>query len=272
MTRFQQKTLLSVCCLLLFALPGLGEEQTRTEQTRLFSLQHRSGASLLVAIQALLLDGERVSAAGNQLLMIASPETLDAGAQLIALLDHPLKQFLVQVRWLDGVATSRNSLGFDGSSGMTSLPGGATIGTGQRRSGQQLLVLEGERAVVVTGRDIPYRGQWAAWSGSEGAGFSQTTDFLRVRSGFSIVIEAIRDKELQVQITPQLMRAKKGSELNPALLTFDRLTSKVELKPGEWVDLGGILPDSSVGAQILSGTNEPLAAGRVVQLRIDEQN
>jgi type II secretory pathway component GspD/PulD (secretin) len=268
MTRFQRKTILLLCCLLLVALPGLG-----AEQTRLFSLQHRSGASILQSVQALLRDGERVSAAGNQLLMIAAPETLDATAQLIALLDHPLKQFLVQLRWLDGVATSHNRLGFDGDSGMTTLPGGGTtLGTAQRQSGQQLLVLEGERAVVVTGRDIPYQGQWAAWSGSEGEGFAQTTDFQRVRSGFSIVIDSIRDKELQVQITPQLMRAQKGSEPNPALLTFDRLTSKVQLKPGEWVDLGGILADSSVGAQILSGANEPLAADLVLQLRIDEQN
>ncbi len=262
-----QGSIILMFCLFLAASPVMA-----VEQVQIFPLQHRSASSVINQVEGLLRDGERVSAAENNLVMIASPATLEAAERLIALLDHPLRQFRVQVRWVDSVAASHGRLGYDAKSGLTTLPGqGTTLGTSQRQSGQQLLVSEGESAFIVTGRDIPYSAQWAVWSGSDGQGFAQATAFQEIRSGFSILINMTQEDELQARVTPQLMAAGKGTMLNPAILSLDRLTTRIRLKPGEWVDLAAFLPEAAVGSQLLTGTDESLPSGRLLQFRIDAQ-
>ncbi len=243
------------------------------ERIQIFPLQYRSAAEILKQVEPLLDEGERASAAEKHLVLIAAPKTIEAVEKLIRVLDHPRRQFLVQVRWVDAVVSgSRGHLGYDAGSGLSTLPAkGRTFGTSQRQSGQQLRVTEGETAVVVTGRDIPYSSSWAAWSGSYGDGFASTTSFQKIRSGFSILVTGTSADQLQVEIAPQLMAAGAGSMLNPATVTLDRLATSIRIRPGDWVDLAAVLPESRVGAQILAGRENPLPAGRRLQLRIDEQ-
>ncbi len=242
------------------------------DQIQIFSLQHRTATDILHQVAPLLGEGERISAAENHLVLIAAPETIKAVEQMILFLDHPLRQFLVQIRWVDAPAGSSSRLGYDSRNHLSTLPDqGTTFGTSQRQSGQQLRVIEGEAVFIVTGKDIPYSSSWAAWSGSDGQGFAKTTAFQKVRSGFSALINATADQQLLVDVTPQLMTAGKGDDLNPATLTLDRLATKITTRSGEWLDLAGFLPDSSVGSQILAGSKDSLTIGRRLQLRIEEQ-
>jgi len=258
---------LAFLLVLFMTLPVLA-----ADQVEVLSLQHRSAAEVLPQIEALLGEGERVSASGNHLVLIASEQTRTAVSQLVMLLDHPSNQFLVQIRWTDTVASSQGQIGYDGRSGIVIMSSqGTTLGTSHRQSGQQLLVMEGESAFIVTGQDIPYAAKWAAWSGSDSQGFAQTTAFQNIRSGFSVLIEMVGDEELSVQVTPQLMSASKGSMLHPATLSLDRLRTKIRVKAAEWVDLAGFLPDSAVGLQIFSGSEDPLPVGHLLQLRVDVQ-
>jgi hypothetical protein len=259
-----------ISILLLISLgvfPALAEEQIE-----IFPLKYRSATEVLKQVKPLLLEGERASAAEKHLVLIASPLTIDAVNQLITLLDRPLRQFLVQIRWIDSVAHTKGGLGYDARSGLATMPSqGKTVGTSGRQSGQQLTVLEGEGALVVTGRDIPYSARWSAWSGKYGKGFSSKTSFQKIRSGFWIIVSSISDDQLLVDVTPQLMAAGQGSMLKPATITLDRLTTQIRTKPGKWLDLAAFLPDSGVGTRILAGSENPLPSGRRIQLRIAEQ-
>ncbi len=242
------------------------------EQVQIFQLQHRSAEGVIEKIKPLLLEGERISAAESHLILIASPATLNAVEQLLAQYDRPLRQYLVQIRWLDGVVEGSGQLGYDAASGQSRVPSaGVLLGTGQRLSGQQLRVSEGEQAFISTGQDIPYNAKWAAWSGRYSSGYSSEIDFQRIRSGFSVLVRSVGRQRLQVDLIPQLMSAERQSGGRATILNLDRLATSIKLEPGTWLDLAGALPASSAGLQILSGLDGPLPAGRRLQLRIDEE-
>lgn len=261
----------SIFCLslLLFLIVG---PVVANDQVQIYPLQHRSAADILGPIEALLGENERVSAARDQVVLIASSETQVAAQRLIALLDRPLRQFWAQVRWIDTVVAHSGRLTYDGQSGQTGLPGsGVVLGTSPRQAVQQLRVSEGESVFLMTGQDIPYAKKWAAWSGSDGQGFAQTIDFQKVRTGFTLSIDEVRGDELKVQITPQLMSAGPGSMLNPSSLSLERLSTQIQIEAGQWVDLAAFLPETSIGLQVLAGSDEPLPVGRLLQLRVDVQ-
>ena len=241
------------------------------EQVRIYPLQHRSAAELLPQVEPLLGAGERASAAENHLVVIASPATLEAIAGLIEKLDRSLRQFRVQVRWSEEASGNSGHLGYDPARRRSSLSGqGWTLGTSSRLSGQALQVSERERAFILTGSDIPYSSQWAAWSGRYGQGFSRQIDFQKLRSGFSVRVDPLSNGEVQADITPQLMAAGNSDMVNPAVVTLDQLATVVRLATGTWIDLADFLPEASIGTRILAGTTEPLPSGRRLQLRIDE--
>jgi hypothetical protein len=49
------------------------------------------------------------------------------------------------------------------------------------------------------------------------------------------------------------------------------LSTQIRLKPGEWIDLAALLPETASSIQILAGADAPLPSGRRLQLRIDTQ-
>lgn len=265
------KQLLIIVSIALMVVGSSVSPVVAAEEVRIFPLQYRSASEALRRVEPLLLEGERASAAERHLVVIASPNTLEAVEKIVSVIDRQQRQFLIQIRWVDAVAVSRGRLGYDARSGMSTMSAkGRTLGTSQRQSGQQMRVTEGVGAVVVTGQDIPYNSSWAVWSGDDGDGFASTVSFQKIRSGFSILINSASDDMLQVKITPQLMEAGQGTMLKPATLRLDRLTTEIRIKPGEWIDLAAFLPDSGIGTQILAGSDEPLPSGRSLQLRIDE--
>ncbi|MCF6180112.1 MAG: hypothetical protein L3J63_12100, partial [Geopsychrobacter sp.] len=242
------------------------------EQVRVYPLHYRLAEEILPQIKSLLKGEERASFADTNLVIVASPKTLEAVGQLIQLLDRPLKQFLVQVKWVDRPAASAGRFGFDGSSGQTTLPAaGLSLGTSQRQSGQRLRMTEGQPAKIVTGKDVPYTARWAAWTGEYSQGVAEETSFQQIRSGFTLRIRVRADEMLQVELVPQLMSVGVGSMLRPGVVALDRLATRILVHAGEWVDVAAFLPDSSIGASILAGSEEALPAGRRLMLRIDAQ-
>lgn len=263
----KQQTLLVL--LLVLSAACVNSVYAAKMQVQIFSLQHRSAASVEAKIAPLLEQGERLSASDNQLVLIASPLTLEATSKLLATLDRPVEQYLVEVRWLEGVDVAPGRLGYDPVTQHSLLPDrGQALGTSSRQVLQQLRVIAGDPAFLVTGKDIPYKQKWAAWSGQNSSGFAASVAYQPIRTGFEIRVQPLQTDILEVDIVPQLMAAGRGDVLTPPVLTLDRLATRVRIPPNQWVDLSRSLGNSTVGLEILSGQDTSVNAGRRLQLRI----
>lgn len=264
-------------CLILLVvfllLPSIALAAGAGQQVEIFALKHRSATEVIGRVEPLLKDSERISAAENHLVVIASPQTLQAVKKLLSVIDRPRHQYLVRARWVKAPAIGNGRLGYDAATRQATLPPGGTLsGTNLRLSGQQLLVIEGEEAFVVTGRDVPYSSNWSVWSGRFSSGFSGRVAFQRIRSGFVVRVDPLEDGRLAVDIMPQLMAAEAANGSSPAVIQLDRLETHLRIMPGEWTGLSTRLPETGLATRILAGGVDGLSGGQLLQLRIDEQN
>jgi hypothetical protein len=220
---------------LLFCVSAFAENQFK-----IITLQHRFGEDLLPVLQPMAGAGGKITASGSNLFVDVEAAQMPVIEQMVAQLDTPSRMFGIRVdrsgeehRASSGVDVS-GRVGNDNVSvgtgnarrnGVT-VRAGSSETTTRRSGGEYISVMDGSPAFIVAGQ----RGS---------------------SSGFSVIPRQIGD-EVELQITPRAAAWGRGNSGN-----VQALTTTVRVKPGTWVNLGGITQSGDETRRgILSGGQE----------------
>ena len=249
--------------IIFLLLPTLAFSEVKT-----IELKHRAAAELLEPVRALLADGGKVQAAGNALLLIAEGDSLLAAEQLIVLLDRPLMPLVVRLRLSEQQHRVGQKLSTS-SGGNATAAGQRLLGNTSRNLEQSLRVVEGSGAWLETGKEIPYRKQWSAFTGRI-AGYSEQIAYKTVAAGFWVRPVQIVGNSVLVDIEPLIKQLDSRNDQNPPTIRFSQLRSRLQIPLGEWYPIGGQLQQhDQVSRDIISWRANAGEAEQVLYLRID---
>jgi type II secretory pathway component HofQ len=256
----------------LLALPAL----TLAQPIEVLTLRHRTADQMLPLLQPLVEPGGALTGTGNQLFLRASPGNAVQIRRLLEQLDRAPRQLLITVRQDRAGESAERSVGADGSVTITTRRSATQIGgsgtveardarsVGTRSAEQTLRVLEGARAYITMGTAVPFT--FRRWLRQPGGGWvvTQDTVFVEAVTGFYVQPQVSGDL-VTLDITPE------DATLRGATVEQTRLATRVQVRLGEWVALGGAdLQSSSQYGGMLSGGQDSRAAQRGVWVRVDE--
>lgn len=231
----------------LLAMPAWAQPQLK-----IIALQHRFAEDILPALQAQVGPGSSVNAYGNQLIVNAEPAEIANIEETVRQLDVERRNWRISVN--NGDREWRQNRRFDvsGSAGNGKVRvlvpngqgritnNGVTVAADERdiqqsQSGSMTLnVMDDSPAFISVGQLIPYTGYWVDLTQRYAQG-GQTTNWQEVATGFVVRPRQIGDM-VDVEVTPRL--AQPGGN---GAVDFTSLSTHVRARPGEWLDLGGLL-------------------------------
>ena len=156
----------------------------------------------------------------------------------------------------DGVVVQKDGLRYTGKHRTTSA---------SRANVQTVMTLDGKRAYIRIGQSVPHVKRILAISGGQVI-LTQGIELQDIITGFD-VLPRVRGDRIAVEITPRLSTLE-----DPAtgLVDFQELTTTVEVKRGEWLDLGEILGNrGEVQKAILQSASMNSEERRVVRIKIE---
>ena len=260
-------TLFTVCC--LFITAASADENT----VRVYTLRYQIAESLLPTINNILLSGESINAYNNELVVNASSASQDNVAQLLQVLDKPLRSILISVRndsagnsvnnnasISGGIRTGEVYLGAGGpvyreqrgnNSGVIIQGNGVRVQSSHEvrqtssQQEQRVRAIEGSPAWISTGQSIPYRGtdQWG----------NAIVEYENADRGFYVTARIIGDR-VQLDIsTSNDQLSEDPRKRHIGIIDTQHLQTTTSGSIGEWIHLGGIrLQDNSDGRSYTS--------------------
>jgi len=268
-------------------------------ELRVITLKHRLAEEIVPAVRPLLTPGESVNGLDSRLIVRAAPRTFAQIERLLAEIDRPRRNLRISVRHAGESGRSQDSRGVSGdvhrgntrivvTDGMRDT-GGVTVGrtgsdgnlqlhskrrvtTKRDTSTQNLMVLDGGRAFLRVGESIPQVQTFLLLAGNRPSVVTGI-QYYDVTTGFEveprIVNEASFTEQIQLAVTPRLaFRSNQGLET----VNFQELRTVVMVKPGEWVDLGGLVESTNdVNRQILSTRHNTGNEDSRLLIRVDPQ-
>jgi hypothetical protein len=252
------------------------------------ALHHRPASELQPLIQPLLLPDEGISGSGYQLILHASESRRREIERLIANLDVAARQLTITLR--QGVVHSDRRAHDAGSAKIDLDRGHIAVGRdapaaavmdkrghyslgyrGARRTSssdgvhmQILRVQDGQRAFIRMGRSVPTVEKILTLSGRR-AVLAKSVRLEDVTTGFDLLPRVHGDR-VQLEITPRLASGigRDGS------YRFQELQTTVNVRLGEWIDLGELMQQSSqVNRAILQGDRFQSGERVVFSLKVD---
>lgn len=178
-------------------------------------------------------DGTLV-AAGNALLVRASPARIMDIRRALAELDRPARSLLIQVRQGSSRESSGAAIGarVDASRGSGEVIASAGRGQTQRDLGQEVRALDGHPAFIAIGRDQPILYQELE-SGPGGARLRQGQSYRRAESGFTVTPRVLGEQvTLDIETRSASPSARGAFETQAA-------GGRVQGRLGEWITIGG---------------------------------
>ena len=224
---------LAALALVLGALAAAaGETVTETLPVR-----HRPAAELAPLLRPLAGPDGAVVAAGDALVVRATPERLRAIREALRALDRAPRRLRLTVRAL--AAGERLEEG--AAAGVAAGPGGATVTARVRstraretaRRGQSVEALEGRWVRIATGALLPYLERSVTVTGA-GTTTTESVGYRPALTGFLARARLAADGSVTVEIRAADERARDGAALEAA-----GLETVVRGRPGEWLPLGG---------------------------------
>jgi len=259
--------LLLICLLLLMPLNCLAE-------VKIIELKHRAAAEVEEQVRSLLDDGEKVTAAGSHLVLIANGESLQAAEQLIAVLDQQQQNLLIRVRMNE----ERQQAGKDSSavvsySNTKELASTGNIdyriGNSSSAHEQSLQLLEGGRGLIEIGKEIPYTEQWAVVTG-EITGYSESIGYKNISTGFWVSPVKILGDKVLVDVEPYISDADVGRGERAPQIDYSQLSTRLQVPLRQWYPLGSQMEQrDKISRSIISWRSEDGQAERDLQIRID---
>jgi len=208
------------------------------QSLEIIPLRHRTAEQLLPVLQPLVEPGGTLSGQRGQLFLRASPGNIAEIKRALEAIDRPLRRLQIAVRFDDALEGERRGIGTTATIGT----GGARVGVSAQdarasageRVDQRLQVLEGSRAHIYAGQDFA--------------------------TGFEVV-PRVSGHNVFLDIAPQ---REAGS-------SFQRASTTVAARLGEWVELGAVTTASSRDDRgIGSASRMRSAESRRVWVKVEE--
>jgi type II secretory pathway component GspD/PulD (secretin) len=254
----------------------------RTE-FKMITLQHRFAQELVPIVAPLVGEDGNASAIDNHLVIRASPERMQAIEELVAKLDTARRNMRITVSHEDMQTGKQQTIGASGNVRIGQgrvivqrrMPGdlppenNVNIDLDQReysqsRQGSEFVnVTDGERAFIRVGQRVPYTQQWAVLTQSY-AQRIRHTEFQDITTGFAVRPRSLGD-QVEVEITPRIAQMGAGG-----VIDFEELSTVVMVRPGEWLDIGGIMQSrDDVSRAILNSQSASGSGDSRLMIRVD---
>jgi type II secretory pathway component GspD/PulD (secretin) len=268
----------------LLALSSAG-----ADETHIIQLKHRPANEVMPLIRPLLGPDDALSGMDFRLIIRTSDRNLKEVERILMQVDVARQRLRITVEQAsveDRATTSQSVTGEAriGDKARVTLPakppqkGGLVVQkdglryTANRRTTaasntntQTVITLDGQRAYIRIGQSVPHVKKILALSRRQLV-LIQDIELQDVTTGFD-VLPRMRGDRVLVEITPRL-----SSLRNPAtgLADFQELSTTVETKLGEWLDLGEILGNrGEVERAILESASTTSDERRTVRLKIE---
>lgn len=259
------------------------------DEARIIQLKHRAANDVIPLIRPLLGPDDALTGMDYRLIIRTSDKNLREIEQLLAQVDVARQRLRITVEQTvadDRASTSQSVTGEArvGDRARITLPakppenGGLVvekdgvrytashrIGSSNNATTQTVMTVDGQRAYIRVGQSVPHVRKILALS-RRPLVLLQDVEFQDVTTGFD-VLPRVRGDRVLVEITPRL-----SSLRNPAtgLADFQELSTTVETKLGEWLDLGQIMESrGEVERAILESTHTTSGERRTVRLKIE---
>ena len=277
-------TALLVALTALLALAGVS-----AEEARIIQLKHRPAGEIIPLIRPLLGPEDALSGTDYRLIIRTSDRNLKDIERLLAQLDVAQRQLRITVeqRVADDRDTTSHSVEGEvkiGDKARINLPEnssnnrglvvqkdnlrfrtGQRTTTGRNEATQTVMTLDGQRASIRIGQSVPHVKQILAL-GRRQILIAQGIELQDVTTGFDVLPRAHGDR-VRMEITPRLSTLR-----DPAtgLADFQELATTVEVRLGEWIDLGTILGHrNEIDRAILESAATESGERRTIRLKIE---
>ena len=204
--------------------------------TQVLQLNNRTSDELLPVARNFLGQDGKVSAYGNQLIVNAAPDKIDALRGLLGQLDVAAKRLLISVDTSDSNSAAGNGYSVNGQGRVIN------YGTANRTGGvQQVQASEGVPALIQTGESVPL-----TTTQPDAYGRPQIqTQYRNVTQGF-YVTASVTGETVHLSISTNNDRM---SERSPDVVKIQSTDTQVTGRLGEWITLGGINEQSQLNEQ-----------------------
>ena len=216
----------------------------------IISLNFRNPTEVLPLVKSMLSSEGKISAdeRTNSLIIVDSAEAIARVKQSLAVIDAPVRQAMVRVRFQDSASREERSVS---GGGQVSGDNGS-VSTGRRRGPRDgvdvraqdrsvsrggsseyfINALSGSWAYIRVGQDIPYTARWSDLCRRYGP----PVVFQRIETGFDVK-PVIRENMADVEIVPRI--SEMGSDGRPGGVRFAEASTQVQVPLGQWVTIGG---------------------------------
>ena len=234
----------------VFALAVLVAAVSADAAVEIISLTYRNPTEVLPLVKSMLSPDGKISAdeRTNSLIIVDSAEAIARVKQSLAVIDAPVRQAMVRVRFQDSATREDRSV----SGGGQVSGDNWSVSTGRRQSTRDgvdvraqdrsvsrggsseyfINALSGSWAYIRVGQDIPYTARWSDLCRRYG----RPVVFQRIETGFDVK-PVIRENMADVEIVPRI--SEMGSGGRPGGVRFAEASTQVQVPLGQWVTIGG---------------------------------
>jgi len=261
-----------------------------SDAIRVIELKHRPAAEVAPLIRPLLGPNDAVSTTDYRLIVRAQPATVAAIERVVREIDIARRQLTITVRQFQSSESDHGNHGIGGDArigdhGSVRLPkrprGNETVIIGdpdgvQYRGGerritdraghtQQLRVLDGASAYLRMGQSIAQLRRVLSLVGDRRIESTEISE-RDVTTGFDVRPQ-VRGDRVQLDIAPRIARL---SDPRRGVVDFSEAAASVNVKLGEWIDLGRVLSrGSEINRAILQRDAEQTSGTWRVLLKVD---
>jgi hypothetical protein len=277
-------TALLVALTTLLALAGVS-----AEEAHIIQLKHRPAGEIIPLIRPLLGPEDALSGMDYRLIVRTSDRNLKEIERLLAQLDVAPRRLRITVEQRVADARDTAALSVEGevqigdkariklpekppdNRGLVVQKDNLRLRTDQRTTAgrneatQTVMALDGQRASIRIGQSVPHVKKILAL-GRHQVLITQDIELQDVTTGFD-VLPRVHGDRVRMDIMPRLSTLR-----DPAtgLADFQELATTVEVRLGEWVDLGSILGHrSEVDRAILESATTESGERRTIRLKIE---
>ena len=269
--------------LLLLGLLATGR-MVLAQNLEILPVRHRPAQELVEVLRPMLGAGESLSAYQDQIIVRASPSTVNNLKQILQQIDQPARQYLVQWQITGQQQTSREQLsgGVVINSDGRQLGGqiGGTVLSTQNNRGdgfsQQVRVLEGNSAWIALNQQVPLQVRQTTVT-PYGVVSSSGSQYVSFTSGLAVTPRALgRGQQVQLALAPQRSTRSHSPAYNmqqglanPAE-QVSQVTTTMIVNLGEWVEIGSIAEATQRNERaVLSSSDARGQGGQRLMLRVD---
>ena len=260
-------------------LPALGSYVLANEyETRILQLRHRDANEVMPILAPLLQGDGRITGSQYQLFVRTSEKNLTEIQRVLKEIDTPLRTLRISVRHAGNQKTTARQQEISGdqrvgeNTRIIVAPAAGNGGMVVTRTGkngvvryrtqqdtsmrsqdgaQFVSVLEGKHAYIAVGVSVPQVQTFLVLVGNRLAVANGVT-YRDVATGFEVLPRIRGDKSVDLEITPRVAFLGDGGSQT---ITFQELSTHVSVAIGEWIDLGGILSNSSQVSRTILGAS-----------------